>query len=68
MKVWELVAWLESNADPEDDVVLMDLPDPDNPPDSLKRCPHCLSHLWGSVDAVQCKYTGYYVHPECVAP
>ncbi len=36
MKVWELIAWLESHANPDDDVVLMDLPDPDNPPES---CP-----------------------------
>ena len=33
MKVNELVAWLQENANPEDEVVLLDASDPENPPE-----------------------------------
>ena len=33
MKVIELVAWLQENANPEDEVVLLDASDPENPPE-----------------------------------
>lgn len=33
MKVKELIAWLNENAKPDDDVVLLDASDPDNPPE-----------------------------------
>ena len=33
MKVKELIAWLQENAQPDDDVVLLDASDPDNPPE-----------------------------------
>jgi hypothetical protein len=33
MKVKELIAWLSENASPDDDVVLLDASNPDNPPE-----------------------------------
>ena len=33
MKVKELIEWLNENAKPDDDIVLLDASDPDNPPE-----------------------------------